>query len=342
MSMNDFLATLPPAFAKQVQMASEIETHRLPLVSKSLTEALGGGIARGRVLLVHGDSSAGKSALFLQSIPKWQEMGLRCAFIDVEGTFEKSWAERLGVDTDELIVTRTAKSSGKVEKAILPLIQHGIDVMIIDSISDIAPEAFIDDEGQMKDPEQRKQIGAHAKAITALINAIHYYNEDTAIILISQDTTSINSTYVEMVPHGGKKTQFNASQIVRLQSSKTDSNFIKGTVMVAGNPVERLVGRKVKFTVTKNKLGPNKGTGEWHFYYDGDFIGIDSAQELVSLALERGIIRKSGAWFYYEDKKFQGEPNVIKALRTDEDLFNEISEKVESGAVEEEGALIET
>lgn len=329
MSVDAFLSKLPPAFAKQVTMAREVETHRLPLYSKGLTKDLGGGIARGRVCLIHGDPSAGKSALVLQSIAQWQKDDLVCAFIDVEGTFDKTWAESLGVDTSKLIVQRTAKSSGKVERDTIPLIQADIDVIVIDSISDIAPEAFVNDEGELKDQDGRKQIGAHAKAITALISAIHYYNENTAIILISQDTTNFGQTYVEMVPHGGKKTQFNSSQIIRLKSSKADSNFIKGQVMVAGNPVEKLVGRKVQYIITKNKLGPVKGTGEWHFYYDGGFVGIDAAQELLSMAMRYGIVNKKGAWFYYGEEKYQGEKNLISSLRHDDDLRAAVSADID-------------
>lgn len=331
MSIDAFLSKLPQAFAKQVQMARTIETHRLPLISKKLTKDLGGGIAKGRVTLIHGDPSAGKSAMVLQSIGQWQKQGLICAFVDVEGTFEKAWAERLGVDVDSLIIQQTSKSSGKVEKSILPLIQANIDILVIDTISDIAPEAFVDKEGNLNDQDDRKQMGAHAKAITALINGIHYYNEETAIILISQDTTKIGNTHVEFVPHGGKKTLFAASQVIRLQSPKTDQNQIKGVVMVNGNPVNKPVARKVTYTINKNKLGPPFGSGEWHFYYDGEHVGVDSAQEVVVMALDDGVVRKAGAWFYYKDYKFQGEPKFIEAVRTDNDLRDSLVSDIEKG-----------
>lgn len=332
MSLDAFLSTLPPAFANQVKRASEVETHRLPLASKRLTRDLGGGIAKGRITLVHGDPSAGKSAMLLQSVAQWQEMGLTCAFVDVEGTFDKDWAERLGVDTKNLIIQQTSKSSGKVEKAILPFIQADIDILIIDTISDIAPEFFVDDEGVLKDQEDRKQIGAHAKAITALINGIHYYNDKTAVILISQDTTKFSNTHVQFVPHGGKKTLFNSSQIIRLQSPTGDQNFINGTVMVANNPVKKAVGRKVTYTISKNKLGPPKGSGEWHFYFDGDMVGIDKAQELLSMALDTGVVRKAGGWFYYGEDKFHGESKFCDSLRDDKELFSAIEKDIEKEA----------
>lgn len=329
--MDAFLSTLPPAFANQVKMANEIETHRLPLISKKLTKDLGGGIAKGRITLIHGDPSAGKSAMVLQSIGQWQKQGLSCAFVDVEGTFDKDWSERLGVDNENLLVIQTSKSSGKVEKSILPLIQGDIDVLVIDTISDIAPEAFVDDEGVLKDQEDRKQIGAHAKAITALIHGIHYYNDKTAVILISQDTTKFANTHVQFVPHGGKKTLFNSSQIIRLQSPQGDQNFIDGVVMVNGNPVKKVVGRRVTYTVMKNKLGPPKGSGEWHFYFEGDSVGVDKAQELLSLALDTGTIKKAGAWFFYKDEKFQGEKKFCDELRTNGDLFDRLTKSVEEG-----------
>lgn len=335
MSLDAFLSTLPPAFANQVKKASEIETHRLPLISKKLTRDLGGGIARGRITLIHGDPSAGKSAMVLQSIGQWQKEGKICAFIDVEGTFDAQWAESLGVDTSQLMVFQTSKSSGKVEKEIVPLIKANVDVLVIDTISDIAPEAFVNDEGVLKDQDDRKQIGAHAKAITALIHGIHYYNDSTAVILISQDTTKFSNTHVQFVPHGGKKTLFNSSQIIRLQSPSGDQNFIDGIVMVNGNPVKKVVGRKVTYTVLKNKLGPPKGSGEWHFYFEGDMVGVDKAQELLSLALDSGAVKKAGAWFFYKDEKFQGEKKFCDRLREDESLFNMIAKSIEDGEVHE-------
>lgn len=336
MTMDTFLSKLPPAFAKQIQMAKEIETHRLPLISKRLTRDLGGGIAKGRVTLIHGDPSAGKSAMVLQSIGQWQESGLLCAFVDVEGTFDREWAERLGVDCDTLIIQQTSKSSGKVEKAILPLIRADIDVLVIDTISDIAPEAFVNKEGELNDQDDRKQMGAHAKAITALINGIHYYNENTAIILISQDTTKIANTHVEFIPHGGKKTLFAASQVIRLQSPKTDDNQIKGVVMINGRPVNKPVARKVTYTINKNKLGPPFGSGLWHFYYDGDVVGVDSAQETVAMAIDEGIVKKVGAWLYYKDGKYHGEPNFISEVRGDGELRERLNADIENGVVYDE------
>lgn len=337
MSLDEFLSTLPPAFAKQVKRASEVETHRLPLISKKLTRDLGGGIAKGRITLIHGDTSAGKTAMVLQSIAQWQKMGLYCAFIDVEGTFNKEWAEALGVDTDNMIIQQTSKSSGKVEKALIPFVRGNIDVLVVDSISDIAPEAFVDDEGELKEQDSRKQIGAHAKAITALLNAIHYYNDSTAVILISQDTTKLANTYVEMVPHGGKKTMFNSSQIIRLTSPAGTHNRINGTVMVAGNPVTKPIGRKVSYEIKKNKLGPPFGTGEWHFYFDGDKVGVDKSQELLTLALTDGVVRKAGAWYYYRDKQFQGEKKFCAELSSNTELFDDIAKDIEEGVQYEAG-----
>ena len=321
MGYSDFIASLDPKTAKRIKTAMETEVIRLPLASYGLTKALNGGVAKGRIALLYGNTSSGKSLLMMQSIGLWQKQGLVCAYVDAEGTYEKEFAARLGVNNDELILIQ-ARSSGRIEAEIKPLLMGKIDVIVIDSISDILPEIFIGKDGSMNDQEDRKQLGAHAKAVTQLVNGIHYLNEETAVVLLSQTTTEIAQTYVKQVPHGGKKTLFASSQIVKLTSSNTENQQIKGDIYVGDLIFETSIGRKVDALVEKNKLGPQHRKCSYDMYYDGPSVGIDSIGEVVDEAMKYQVIEKSGAWFKYDGNSYQGRDRVV-------DFFKENAEELE-------------
>lgn len=322
-----YLETLDPKTAREVKTAATVETKRYPLASEGLTRELGGGIASGRITLIYGNRSAGKSAVMQESVGKWQREGLVCAWVDSEGAWDKEWAERLGVNNDELILI-TSKSSGKIEKEIKPHLQAGIDILVIDSISDIMAEVFLDDKGGLNDLNDRKQVGAHAKTITQLLNGIHYLNENTAVVIISQTTTFIGQTYVEQVPHGGKKVEFASSQIIKLTSSLSDNQKIKGQVQRGERLQEMAIGRKVNGLVKKNKVGPEGGSCDYDLYFRGPFVGIDSTAEILDYAEVCGVIEKAGAWYKYEGQSYQGRNGILKAMKNDEELTSQIKKQV--------------
>jgi recombination protein RecA len=327
LSYEDFIARLNPKVAANLKTAQETQLVKLPLASYRLTNDLNGGIAKGRITLIYGSTSAGKSLLAQQSIAKWQKEGLVCAYVDVEGTWEKNWASRLGVNNDELILIQ-AKSSGRIEKEITPLLEAEVDVLVIDSISDILPEVFVDKSGAMNEQTDRKQVGAQAKAITALLNGIHYVNKNTAVIIISQTTTFFGQSYVEQVPHGGKKTEFASSQIIRLTSSASPNQQKKGEVFVGDRVFELPVAREVEYLVKKNKLGAPFRANKYMLFYDGPKIGIDYLAEIVDEAVDFGVIKKGGAWFTYNGTQWQGRDNVVKHLEENPDALAEIEGEI--------------
>lgn len=327
MTYNDFISRLNPKVASAIRTAEEVEVERLEVASYGLTRALGGGIAKGRMSLVYGSTSGGKSALMIQSIGNWQRQGLVCGYIDVEGTYDKDWGARLGVNNKELIL-QGSRSSGKIEKEALPLIENEIDVLVLDSISDVLPEVFLGKDGAMNDQSDRKQIGSQAKAITALVNGFHYANKSTAIVLLSQTTTSINATYVEQVPHGGEKVKFASSQIVRLNSSPSPNAQIMGNIHVGDSIINIPVARKVDFVVRKNKLGVPFGSGEYVFTYAGDRVGIDQAGEVIDVATSYGIVEKGGAWYNYNGSKWQGKPNFAEQLNNEPGMLQELKQAI--------------
>lgn len=329
MSKEDFLSKLDPKVAKAMKTASETEVIRFPLASRRLTHALGGGIGAGRVTTIYGNQSAGKSLLTLQTIGQLQKQGLVCGFADVENTYDKDFAARLGVNNDELYITGS-KSSGRLSNEIIPWIEAEMDILVIDSISDILSESFVDKDGTIKESDDRKQIGAHAKAITGLIQAIHYSNSKTAVVLLSQTTTKMETWGAMQVPHGGQKTLFGSSQIIRLASSNTDAKQKKGLIQVGERKVEQPIGRTVEAIVQKNKLGRQSTTAVYDIYYAGDNIGIDLDGELVDMSTDFGVLSKGGAWFEFEGQKFQGRDSVIEAVQKDQALKSELEKRLDS------------
>lgn len=328
-NIEDFLATIDPKTAKRIKTAQETEIERLPLASYGLTEAIGGGVAKGRVAIFYGNQSAGKSLLMQQSIGEvWQPAGIVCAYVDVEGAYDKQWGARIGIKNEEMILIQS-KSSGKIEKELSPLITNKIDVVIIDSISDIMPEAFVDTKtGEINDQAARKQMGAQAKAITSIVNGLLYLNEATAIILLSQTTTEIGQTYVKQIPHGGKKVLFAASQIVKLTSSNTDSKAIKGEHWVGSKVFESPIGRRVEGVVEKNKLGKQSNSFEYDMYYSGPEVGIDKIAEVIDEAIKFDVIEKKGAWMNYKGTQYQGRANVVQWIKSEPDAIEEVVAEV--------------
>lgn len=341
MGYQDFIARLDPKTAKRIKTAQETEVVRLPLASYGLTKALGGGIAKGRLTTIFGNQSAGKSMLMMQSVAKWQKEGLVCAWVDAEGVWDKEWAARLGINNDELILIQS-KHSGRIEKELVPYLMNGIDVVIIDSISDIMPAVFVDKDGVVNDQDDRKQIGAHAKAIKALISGLQYVLEDTALVFLSQTTTAFHTWGVEQVPHGGQKVLFASSQIVRLSSSAADAKQIKGDFYVGDLVMEQPIGRQVKAEVKKNKLGRQGATCEYDIYYAGETVGIDFTGEVVKEAIKYDVLAKGGAWFKWNGQQWQGETKVTNHFKEHgDDLDRLISEirMIETGEVPDDEPL---
>lgn len=327
-----FKANLGPKTAKNLQTASSINTIIYPTGSLQINHCLGGGIGGGRITLIFGNYSAGKTMLVLQTIAALQAIGKVCGFIDVEKSLSREYAESLGVNVDELVVSQVVLTS-QVEDTVKTWLNAGIDFVGVDSISAMMPDAFTDKKtGELNDYQDRGQIGANSVSIKRLIKGIQFSltGSDAAVVLISQTTTEIGQTYVKQIPEGGKAPGFYSSIIIKLQSSDHDTKQIKGMVQMGSVLVETPIGRHVEVVITKNKLnGQQSRKCEYDIYYGGPKIGIDNQSELVDLAVDYEVINKGGAWFKYGELSFQGRPNLIEYLREHDDLFQEIKAKLE-------------
>lgn len=325
--MTDFIATLDPKTQTRFKTANEIRIEKIKTPSLGLNWGLNGGVAQGRCTLLWGAKSAGKSFQALCMIAEAQREGKSAAWFDVEKCFDPVWAERLGVDTKQLILHQES-GVDQVTKDSCELMRQGIDLLIVDSISSILPIAYFEkDKDELSNVSDAKQIGAQARDLGVASNMWNSVNKNTALVLISQQRNKFGTQHVSYQPSGGWTILFNASQVIKLNSSDAVVDQIKGEVQNGDYIYQELVGRPVDWTVQFNKLGPAKRTGTYNFYYQGDFVGVDNATEVVDFALRAGLVKQKGAWFELDGQSYQGKKGVTKYLNENPDYMLELMEK---------------
>lgn len=323
MNIDDVLAKLSPDLRKKIGTADSLSRPAIAETkSIGLNRALGGGFRYGRQHLVYGNKSAGKSSMIMEMIGKEQKKGKSALWIDVEQTFDADWAERLGVDSKSLIVSNARSVNDMVDVG-QKFMSAGIDIVVVDSISTLLPAIFFDKSSELKDLVDTKQIGAEARDMAHAVKMLNYANNqkgETLLMLISQVRNNIGTMYASIGPTGGKAVQFYSSTIVSLFSSESDNQAIKGNIHVGDKILEEKIGRKVRWDVKFSKTSPSFQTGEYDFYFRGDFVGIDSVADIFDTAEYLGIIERGGAWYRIEDQKFMGRENAIKEVKNSKEL----------------------
>ena len=329
--IEEFLSQLDPALRKKLTNATDIEVKKQKTPSISLTNALKGGFGYGRQILVWGNKSAGKSSFCLQMIGEAQKDGKLCAWIDAEQSFDPVWAQKLGVDTDKLIYSEARTINDMVDVA-TQLMKAKVDVLIVDSISALLPAIYFEkDSTELKQLENTKQIGAEAKDMTNAVKMLNYANNQenqTLLVLISQQRNNIGAMYASHMPTGGQAVKFFSSTIVKLWSSESENQAIKGKIQVGDKFIEEKVGRVVNWHVDFNKTGPAFLAGSYDFYFSGDVVGIDKIADLVDTAELLGIIEKGGAWYTVLGERLQGRAKVIEYLKENPEKLKELESKL--------------
>lgn len=328
MSIQDILAKLDKKTRMRVEAASNLEIKKLELASVGLNAALLGGVGMGRQTLVWGNKSAGKSSICLQSVGLAQKAGLSCAWLDSESSFDPKWAESLGVDTSELLVS-SVKDIDSWTAVSCDLMQEGIDVLVSDSISSLIPSTYFEKADELKDGlEGTKQIGTMSKELGIAVNKFNYVNKKTALILISQARNKFNTYGAQLQPMGGEAMKYYSSTVIKLWSSASEREQITADIARGDKIISTPVGRPVTFTIEFNKIGPPNQSGQYDFYYGGNHLGVDQIGEIADLAEKLGIINKGGAWYSYGDEKFQGRQKMVNWLRENPVISEEITQKV--------------
>jgi len=284
----------------------------IPTGSIALDVALGlGGLPRGRIVEVYGPESSGKTTVALHALANAQKAGGIAAFIDAEHALDPSYAQKLGVDTDALLVSQPDTGEQALEIMDMLIRSGAIDVVVIDSVAALVPKAEI--EGEMGDSHVGLQARLMSQALRKITGAlsqtkttaifINQLREKVGVMFGSPETTS-----------GGKALKFYAS--VRLDIRRIET-LKDGT---------ESVGNRTRVKVVKNKLAPPFRTAEFDILYG---VGISREGSLIDLGVEQGIVRKAGAWYTYEgDQLGQGKENARSFLHDNEDIANEIEKKI--------------
>ena len=289
---------------------------------------LKGGLGFGRQVLIWGNKSAGKSSFCLQMIGQAQKEGKTCAWIDAEASYDPAWAAKLGVDSDSLIYS-PAKSINDMVDVAQQLMEAGVDIIVVDSISALLPAIYFEkDSSDLKKLEDTKQIGAEAKDMTHAVKMLNYANKNTLLVLISQQRNQFGSMHASHIPTGGMAVKFFSSTVIKLWASEADANAIKSGIQVGDKIIEQKVGRPVNWIVDYNKTGPMGLSGQYDFYFQGDKVGVDSVGEVLDTAEMMGIIQKGGAWYTVNEERFQGRAKAVEYLRENPDVAEKIRQEI--------------
>lgn len=325
---DEILAKLDPKTRQRIQLAQEIEAERQPTPSIGLNLALKGGLGYGRQILVWGNKSAGKSSFCLQMIADAQRDGKVCAWIDSEASYSAAWAERLGVDSSALIYS-PAKTINDMVDVGVQLMEAGVDIIVVDSISALLPAIYFEKDGtELKELQDTKQIGAEAKDMTHAVKMLNYANKNTLLVLISQQRNQFGSMHASHIPTGGMAVKFFSSTIVKLWSSEAEANAIKAGIKVGDKIIEQKVGRPVNWIIDYNKLGPPNLSGQYDFYYQGDTVGVDTVGETLDVAEMMGIVQRGGSWYTVGDERLQGRAKAVEYLRGNPEIVVKLRDKI--------------
>ena len=286
--------------------------------SLGLDIALGiGGLPRGRVVEIYGPESSGKTTLTLQVIAEAQKLGGTAAFVDAEHALDPGYAEKLGVNVDELLVSQPDTGEQALEITDMLVRSAAIDVVVVDSVAALTPKAEI--EGDMGDSHMGLQARLMSQALRKLTGNINRSN--TMVIFINQIRMKIGVMFGNPeTTTGGNALKFYAS--VRLDIRRIGA-IKKG---------DEIVGNETRVKVVKNKMAPPFKKAEFQILY-GE--GISREAELIDLGVQHGFVEKSGAWYSYgSDRIGQGKDKVREFLKQNPDIANDIEAKLRGKLLE--------
>lgn len=280
--------------------------------SLSLDIALGiGGLPKGRIVEIYGPESSGKTTLTLQVIAECQKKGGTCAFIDAEHALDPSYAEKLGVKVEDLVISQPDTGEQALEITDMLVRSGAVDVVIVDSVAALTPKAEI--EGEMGDSHVGLQARLMSQALRKLTANIKRSN--VLVIFINQIRMKIG------VMFGSPETTTGGNALKFYSSVRLDIRRI-GAIKKG----EDILGSETRVKVVKNKVAPPFRTAEFDIYYNE---GISRESEIINLAVQLGFIEKSGAWYSYQNEKIgQGKDNVRVYLKEHPEIAQTIEQKI--------------
>ncbi|WP_299599252.1 recombinase RecA [uncultured Microbulbifer sp.] len=298
-----------------VMRMGDKERVRIPAISTGslgLDVALGiGGLPRGRIVEIYGPESSGKTTLTLQVIAEAQRKGGTCAFVDAEHALDPIYAEKLGVNVDELIVSQPDTGEQALEVADMLVRSGAVDVLVVDSVAALTPRAEI--EGEMGDSHVGLQARLMSQALRKLTGNIK--NTNTLCVFINQIRMKIG------VMFGSPETTTGGNALKFYSSVRLDIRRI-GAVKEG----DEVVGNETRVKVVKNKVAPPFKQTEFQIMY-GE--GINLLGEIIDYGVKMGLVDKAGAWYSYKGEKIgQGKANSVKFLKENTDIREEIESQL--------------
>ncbi len=315
-SLDNALGQIERQFGSGTVMRMGEKRHEkipaIPTGSLGLDLALGiGGLPKGRIVEIYGPESSGKTTLTLEVIAQCQKMGGTAAFIDAEHALDPIYAEKLGVNVDELLVSQPDTGEQALEVADIMVASGGIDILVIDSVAALVPKAEI--EGEMGD----HHVGLQARLMSQALRKItgNVKRSNTLIIFINQIRHKIG------VMFGSPETTAGGNALKFYSSIRMDIRRI-GTVKEG----DEAVGNETRVKVVKNKVSPPFRQAEFQILYNK---GINRLGEIIDKGVELDIIEKAGAWYSYNGEKIgQGKSKSIEFLEENKKLLNAIEKQV--------------
>ena len=316
--LDEVLKQIQKQFGKGAVMKlgdrPNVEVSVIPSGSLLLDEALGvGGYPKGRIIEIYGPESSGKTTLALHAIAECQKQGGRAAFIDAEHAIDPEYSKNLGVNIDELILSQPDSGEQALEIAEMLASSGAIDLLIVDSVAALVPQAELD--GEMGDNSVGMQARLMSKAMRKLAGILN--KNDCAIIFINQLREKVGVMYGNPeTTSGGRALKFYAS--IRLDIRRTEA-------LKTGSEV---TGNTCRIKVVKNKVSPPFKQCEIDIIY-GE--GISKESEILDRAVELGIIKKTGAWYEYDGSKIaQGRDAAKEYIKSNEDVKNKLLEQIKA------------
>lgn len=315
-ALDTAILSIEKKFGKgSVMMLGEnanMTVESIPTGSLTLDMALGiGGVPKGRIVEIYGAESAGKTMIAQAIIAEAQKMGGTAAFIDVEHALDPDYARRLGVDIDSLLISQPNTGEEALEIAEALIRSGSIDVIVVDSVAALVPTAEI--EGDMGDAHVGLLARLMSQGLRKLTSAVSKSN--CVCIFINQLREKVGIMYGNPeVTTGGRALKFYSS--VRL-------DVRRGDLLKDGS---NIIGHKVKIKVVKNKVAPPFKQAEFDLIYNQ---GIDYLGEIIDIGVEKGVLTRSGAYYYYGEVRLgQGRDKSKEFLKENTEIFNEIENKI--------------
>ncbi|BAH98201.1 DNA recombinase RecA [Acetobacter pasteurianus IFO 3283-22] len=319
-ALEGALGQIERAFGKgsvmRLGQRPKVEADVIPTGSLGLDIALGiGGLPRGRVVEIYGPESSGKTTLALHAIAEAQKRGGTCAFIDAEHALDPSYAKKLGVDVDNLLISQPDTGEQALEIADTLVRSGAIDVLVVDSVAALVPRAEL--EGDMGD----SHVGLHARLMSQALRKLTgtVARSNTLMIFLNQIRLKIG------VMFGNPETTTGGNALKFYSSVRMDIRRI-GSI----KDKDEVTGNQTRVKVVKNKMAPPFRQVEFDIMY-GE--GISKVGELIDLGVKAGVVEKSGAWFSYDSQRIgQGRENAKQFLRDHPEMAADIERRVREHA----------